>query len=73
MMPATKEAWEQVAETWRDLGSHLQEDYRKLSEAQVREAFDDRDKLTEAGRQLSATSVRPWVPWLMWRKSLRPS
>ena len=53
MMPATKEAWEQVGETWRDLGNHLQEDYRKLSEAQVREARDDREKLTDTGRQLS--------------------
>ncbi len=53
MMSTTKEAWEQVGETWRDLGSHLRDDYRKLGEDQAREAREDEDKLHEAARQLT--------------------
>ena len=52
-MATTKESWDQVGDSWRDLGRHLRDQYQKLSEDQAREAREDRDKLTEAASKLS--------------------
>jgi arsenate reductase-like glutaredoxin family protein len=52
-MPSTKESWDQVGESWRDLGRHLRSEYQKLGEDQAREATEDRDKLSAAANQLS--------------------
>ena len=52
-MPSTKESWDRVGESWRDLGRHLRAEYQKLSEDQVRESQEDKDKLSEAASRLS--------------------
>jgi len=52
-MVAAKESWEQVGESWRDLGRHMRAEYHKLSENQARESQEDKDKLSEAASRLS--------------------
>jgi hypothetical protein len=52
-MPTTKESWDQVGESWRDLGRHLCGQYQKLSEEQAQETREDRAKLNEAASQLT--------------------
>ena len=47
-MPSTEQSWDRVGESWRDLGRHLRAEYQKLSEDQVRESQEDKDKLSEA-------------------------
>jgi DNA-binding ferritin-like protein len=53
-MPTTKESWDQVGESWRDLGRHLGDQCQKLSEDQAEEAREDRATLDEAANKLSA-------------------
>lgn len=52
-MPSTKESWDQVGESWRDLGRQLRAEYHKLSEDQARESQEDKEKLSEAASRLS--------------------
>ena len=52
-MPTTKESWDQVGDSWRDLGRHLRDQCQKLSEDQAQEAREDRAKLDEAASKLS--------------------
>ncbi len=52
-MTTTKESWDQVGESWCELGRHLKDQYQKLTEDQAREAREDRAKLNEAANKLS--------------------
>jgi hypothetical protein len=45
--------WDEVGASWRDLGEHLQAQYRKLGEDQARETQEDREKLNAAAKRFS--------------------
>jgi hypothetical protein len=52
-MRVAEQTWEEVGASWRDLGRHLQEQYRKLGEDEARETHEDREKLNAAAQRLS--------------------
>jgi hypothetical protein len=52
-MGIAEREWEEVGASWRDLGQHLQEQYRKLGEDQARETREDREKLNAAAKRFS--------------------
>jgi hypothetical protein len=52
-MAIAEQQWEEVGASWRDLGEHLQEQYRSLGEEQAQETREDREELNAAAKRFS--------------------
>jgi enamine deaminase RidA (YjgF/YER057c/UK114 family) len=52
-MGIAEKQWEEVGASWRELGEHLQEQYRKLGENQAQQTREDREQLNAAAKRLS--------------------